>query len=400
MPPGALWTAIGVLGFSSGLPLLLTGSTLQAWLKDAGVDLTLIGFTAILGLPYSLKFLWSPLVDTYPLLNLGRRRGWMAAAQLLTAALLVLLAWQDPRGSLGLMAVVAVALAFASATQDIALDAWRTETLTKPQQGLGAAISINAYRIAMLVAGALALWMADRVSWRIVYLVMAGLMLPGILATVAVREPEGGRAPRNLVDAVVVPFRDFFQRVGAVEILAFTLLYKLGDMMASALTTVFLMDLGFSKSEIGIATKGVGLASLIVGSLLGGLLMRKWSLKRALLVFGCLQALSILTPYALALAGPSRALMYGTLIAENLCFGTGTVAYTAFLMRACTKGMAATQYALLSSLMALPRTLFAGSAGVLVKALGWPPYFLLCIALALPGLLLLLRYDRWQIETE
>lgn len=389
---------MGVLGFSSGLPLLLTGSTLQAWLKDAHVDLTLIGFTAILGLPYSLKFLWSPVLDAYPILGLGRRRGWMLLGQFLVSILLVLMAWQDPRGSLGIMAILAVAIAFASATQDIGIDAWRTESLSKSDQGLGAAISINSYRIAMLVAGAFALWLADRAPWRVVYLVMASLMLPGILTTLMVREPSTESAPRNLLDAVVLPFKDFFGRVGAIEILAFTLLYKLGDMMASALTTVFLMDQGFTKSEIGLATKGVGLVSLIVGALVGGILMRKWTLKKALLIFGCLQALSILTPFMLALVGFNRPLMYGTLVAENLCFGTGAVAYTAFLMRACTKGMAATQYALLSSLMALPRTVFASSAGVLAKGFGWPPYFLLCIALALPGLLLLVRYDRWQIE--
>lgn len=391
---------MGVLGFSSGLPLLLTGSTLQAWLKDAHVDLSLIGATAILGLPYNFKFLWSPVLDAYPILGLGRRRGWLLLGQFLVATLLVLMAWQDPRVSLGGVAVLAVAIAFASATQDIAIDAWRTETLAKDQQGLGAAISINSYRIAMLVAGAFALWLADHAPWRVVYLVMASLMLPGMVATLMVREPYSEAPPRNLVDAVVKPFQDFFRRVGALEILAFTLLYKLGDMMASALTTVFLMDQDFTKSEIGIATKGVGLASLIVGALIGGLLMRKWTLKKALLVFGCLQALSILTPFALALVGFNRPLMYSTLIAENLCFGTGTVAYTAFLMRACTKGMAATQYALLSSLMALPRTVFASSAGLLAKTFGWPPYFLLCIALALPGMLLLLRFDRWQIETD
>jgi MFS transporter, PAT family, beta-lactamase induction signal transducer AmpG len=393
-----LWTAVGVLGFSSGLPLLLTGSTLQAWLKDARVDMGLIGASALLGLPYNVKFLWSPLLDAFPALGLGRRRGWMVLSQGVIAALLVAMSWQDPRLSLGGIALIAVAIAFASASQDIAFDAFRTESLAREDQGLGAAISINAYRIAMLVAGAFALWLADQVPWRIVYLVMAGFMLPGICTSLLVSEPVAAAAPRNLVDAVVKPFQVFFRKRGALEILAFTLLYKLGDMMASALTTVFLMDQGFSKGEIGLATKGVGLGSLIVGALAGGILMRRWDLRRALLVFGILQALSILAPFALSLVGFNRPMMYGTLVAENLCFGTGTVAYTAFLMRACTKGMAATQYALLSSLMALPRTLFASSSGLLVSAVGWPPYFLLCIALALPGLLLLLRYPRWDLE--
>jgi PAT family beta-lactamase induction signal transducer AmpG len=384
-----IWATVTVLGFTSGLPLLLTNSTLQAWMKDSKVDLSLIGASALLGLPYNLKFLWSPMLDAFPVFGLGRRRGWILLTQFIVAVALVAMAYQNPSTGLGVLGMLAVFTAFASASQDIAIDAYRTELLPKEDQGLGSALSINAYRVGMLVAGAFALWLADRFPWRVVYLFMAAFMLPGMLGTLLGPEPVIKKvAPRTLTEAVVLPFRDFFSRRGAGEILAFTLLYKTGDMMASALTTVFLMDLGFSKGEIGIATKGVGLTSLIVGAMIGGVLMKKWDLKKSLVVFGIVQAVSIFAPFGLSLVGFNRPLMYATLIAENLCFGTGAVAYGAFLMRSCSKGMAATQYALLSSLMALPRT---------VLAVGWSPYFLLCIGLAVPGLLMLRRFDRWQM---
>ena len=261
-------------------------------------------------------------------------------------------------------------------------------------------LNINFYRIAMLVGGAFALWLADRATWRVVYLVMAALLVPGMLTAWFAPEPAGATPPRTLVDAVVKPFTEFFSRKGALEMMAFTILYKLGDMLAASLNTVFLMTLEFSKTEIGLATKGLGLGSLLVGAFAGGLLMRRWSLRRSLLVFGILQASSIAAPYALALVGHNRPLMLTTIGLENFCFGTGMVAYAAFLMRICDKRMTATQYALLSSLMALTRTVFSSPAGQLVKWMGWPGFFLFCMAIAIPGLLMLLRYERWQMPEE
>lgn len=397
LPPLA---AVSLFGFASGLPLLLTNSTLQAWMKDSRVDLGLIGLSALIGLPYNLKFLWSPILDRFTPPFLGRRRGWILIFQLALVLGLSAMAFGNPSQNLGLIAGLALMVAFFSASQDIVIDAYRTELLPVRDLGLGSSLNINFYRIAMLVGGAFALWLADRATWRVVYLVMGAMMLPGMLTAWFAPEPAGAIPPRTLVDAVVKPFTEFFSRQGALEMMAFTILYKLGDMLAASLNTVFLMDLDFSKTEIGLATKGLGLVSLLVGAFLGGLVMRRWSLRRSLLLFGMLQAASISAPFLLAVIGHNRSLMLATIGAENFCFGTGMVAYAAFLMRICDKRMTATQYALLSSLMALTRTVFSSPAGQLVKWMGWPGFFLLCMAISIPGLLMLLRYDRWQMPEE
>ncbi len=397
LPPMA---AVALFGFASGLPLLLTNSTLQAWMKDAKVDLGLIGLSALIGLPYNLKFIWSPVLDRFTPPFLGRRRGWILIFQMALVLGLAAMAFADPHTGLGTIAGLAVLVAFFSASQDIVVDAYRTELLPERDLGLGSSLNINFYRGAMLVGGAFALWLSDRTSWRVVYLVMAALLLPGMLTAWFAPEPLHTRAPKTLAEAVVRPFTEFFARRGALEMLIFTVLYKLGDMLAAALNTVFLMTLEFSKTEIGLATKGLGLASLLLGAFLGGIMMRRWSLKRALFIFGILQAASISAPYALSLVGHHRALMLATIGLENFCFGTGMVAYASFLMRICDKRMTATQYALLSSLFALTRTLFSSPAGQLVKWLGWPSFFLLCMAISIPGLLMLLRYDHWQMPEE
>ncbi len=394
LPPMA---AISLFGFASGLPLLLTNSTLQAWMKDAHVDLGLIGLSALIGLPYNLKFLWSPVLDRFTPPFMGRRRGWILILQMALVFAISAMGFFDPRSNLAAIAGLAVLVAFFSASQDIVVDAYRTELLPEKDLGLGSSLNINFYRIAMLVAGAFALWLSDRASWRIVYLVMAALMIPGMVAAWFAPEPINARAPRTLTEAVVRPFTEFFSRRGALEMLAFTILYKLGDMLAAALNTVFLMELDFTKTEIGLATKGLGLASLLLGAFLGGIAMKRWSLKYALLIFGILQASSIAAPYCLAVIGHNRPLMLATIGLENFCFGTGMVAYAAFLMRICDKRMTATQYAMLSSLFALTRTVFSSPAGQLVKWMGWPPFFLLCMAISIPGLLMLLRYDHWQM---
>ena len=392
--------AVSLFGFASGLPLLLTNSTLQAWMQDSHVDLGLIGLSALIGLPYNLKFIWSPILDRFTPPFMGRRRGWILIFQMALVLGLCAMAYSDPHTGLGTIAGLAVLVAFFSASQDIVIDAYRTELLPEKDLGLGSSLNINFYRGAMLVGGAFALWLSDRTSWRIVYLVMAAMMLPGMLTAWFAPEPPNIRAPRTLTEAVVRPFTEFFSRRGALEMLAFTILYKLGDMLAASLNTVFLMTLDFSKTEIGLATKGLGLASLLLGAFLGGLLMKRWTLKRALVVFGILQASCIIAPYFLALVGHNRPLMLATIGVENFCFGTGMVAYAAFLMRICDKRMTATQYALLSSLMALTRTVFSSPAGQLVKWMGWPGFFLLCMAISIPGLLMLMRYDRWQMPDE
>jgi len=388
---------VALLGFTSGVPLILTGSTLQAWMSSVGVDLRTVGFFALAGLPYTLKFLWSPLMDRYRPPFLGRRRGWILLAFIGLMALLAALGGADPREHLRLVALLALGVAFVSASADINVDAYRTELLPGKLLGPGTSLHITGYRLGMVFAGALALVLADRMSWRMVYLVMALGLLPGALATLLAPEPDCPAAPRTLRAAAVEPFGEFLRRRRSLEVLAFILLYKLGDNLCTALNVPFLLGLGFSKTEIGLATKGVGMACLIGGGLLGGLLMSRWSLIRSLWFFGLLQAGSMAGHLALALVGKNHVLLLVTIAVENSIFAMGTVAYLAFIQRCCDRRSTATQFALLSSLSAFARVLFASPAGVLAVGVGWPAYFGTCMALAVPGLLLLRRYDGWEL---
>ena len=388
---------VGLLGFTSGVPLVLTGSTLQAWMSSVGVNLKTVGFFALAGLPYTLKFLWSPLMDRYRPPFLGRRRGWILLLFIGLMGLLAALGGADPREHLRLVALLAFAVSFFSASADINVDAYRTELLPGKLLGPGTSLHITAYRVGMVFAGALALVLADRMSWRAVYLVMALGLLPGALGTLLAPEPAVPAPPRTLREAVVEPFAEFLRRRRSLEVLAFILLYKLGDNLCTALNVPFLLGLGFSKTEIGLATKGVGMACLIGGGLLGGLLMSRWSLIRSLWFFGLLQACSMVGHLALALVGKNHALMLLTIAVENSIFAMGTVAYLAFIQRCCDLRTTATQFALLSSLSAFARVLFASPAGMLAVGAGWPAYFLVCIVLAVPGLLLLRRFDAWEL---
>ena len=388
---------VGLLGFTSGVPLVLTGSTLQAWMSSVGVNLKTVGFFALAGLPYTLKFLWSPLMDRYRPPFLGRRRGWILLLFIGLMGLLAALGGADPREHLRLVALLAFAVSFFSASADINVDAYRTELLPGKLLGPGTSLHITGYRVGMVFAGALALVLADRMSWRAVYLVMALGLLPGALGTLLAPEPAVPAPPRTLREAVVEPFAEFLRRRRSLEVLAFILLYKLGDNLCTALTVPFLLGLGFSKTEIGLATKGVGMACLIGGGLLGGLLMSRWSLIRSLWFFGLLQACSMVGHLALALVGKNHALMLLTIAVENSIFAMGTVAYLAFIQRCCDLRTTATQFALLSSLSAFARVLFASPAGMLAVGAGWPAYFLVCIVLAVPGLLLLRRFDAWEL---
>jgi PAT family beta-lactamase induction signal transducer AmpG len=393
--------AVAVLGFASGLPLSLTDSTLKAWLSGAGVDIKLIGLLGLVGMPYSLKFLWSPLLDRFAPPFGGRRRGWILLVELALMGGLIGMAYSDPKISLLTLCLLALAVAFFSATADIAIDAYRTELLPEQQASMGAGLHVGAYRVAMLAAGAFALWLSDRASWRVVYLVMAGLLVPGILGAWWAPEPANARVPSTLRQAVVEPFRDLVRRQSAWQVLVFVAVFKLGDMFTSTLTVPFLKELGFSNTDIGLATKGVGLGCLITGGLVGGVLMRRWTLERALWTFGLIQAAANLLPFLLARAGHVHPLMLAVIGGENLCWGLGTTAYTTLLMRLCDRRNTATQYAVLSSLMALSRTVFASPAGWVKAAAGWPGYFLFAASLALPGLLLLRGFSRWQLpETD
>jgi PAT family beta-lactamase induction signal transducer AmpG len=379
---------------ASGLPLLLTGTTLQAWLKQAGVELSTIGLFALTGLPYTLKFLWSPLVDRFALPP-GRRRGWILAAQGGIALLLVAMAFADPVGQTRWLAALALGLAFASATQDIATDAYRTELLAPRWQGLGTSLHIFGYRAGMIAAGAGAMVLADRIGWRATYLVMAALLIPGMVAAGLAPEAGDGPVPRTLVEAVMAPLRALLRRPGAAWTLAFIALYKLGDTLGLSLAVPFLLERGFSLTQIGLATKGVGLVALILGGFTGGWLLSRWPLRRALVVFGVAQALPCLALWGLSRSSAGLGWMLAVVATENLGYGLGTVALTALLMRLCDRGLVATQFAVLSSLAALSRVLFAAPAGYVAQVVGWGPFFLLCLALATPGLLLASRWEIW-----
>lgn len=390
-------------GFSSGLPLYLLINLLPAWLRTEGVDLKTIGFFALIQLPYTWKFLWSPLLDRYALPLFGRRRGWMLVTQVVLLAAIPLFGVLGPRQDIWSIVVLSTIVAFFSASQDIVLDAFRREILPDPELGLGTSIHVNAYRISSLVPGALALILSDRIPWSSVYVVTALFMLPGIAMTLFVREPllVKGR-PRTLREAVIEPFHEFITRNGwrdALTVLLFIFLYKLGDSMATALATPFYLDMGFTKTDIGLIAKNAGLWASVVGGLLGGLWMVKIGINRALWLFGVVQVASILGFAWLAYVNrPDRALLALVIGVEALGVGLGTAAFTAFIARTTDPRYTATQYALFTSLAAVPRTVINASTGWIVEQTGWLDFYLLCTLLALPGMALLFRVAPWHGE--
>ena len=381
-----------LMGFSSGLPLLLTGSVLQAWLKDGGIDLTRIGLFALVGLPYTLKFLWSPLFDRYAL-PLGRRRGWMALMQLSVAGALLLLSMTQPAADhLWLVMLAGLLVTFFAASQDIVIDAYRRESMAESELGLGSALYVNGYRVGMLLAGGGGLILADWMSFEAMYRLMAVFMAACVVVTLLAPEPPlpEGR-PRNLREAVVLPFRDYFSRDGAWLIQAFILLYKLGDTMASAMTTPFYLDLGYTKTEIGAVVKLFGFWATLAGGTLGGLWILRAGMHRALWLFGFGQMISTFGFVVLAQLPPSEVALAAVVAIENLTAGMGTAAFVGFMAALTDRRFTATQYALLSSLMGVPRVLLSAPTGWLAQTLGWSGFFLLCVLIAIPGLLML----RW-----
>ncbi|MGH8635529.1 MAG: AmpG family muropeptide MFS transporter [Burkholderiales bacterium] len=383
-----------LMGFASGLPLLLTGSVLQAWLRDGGVDLASIGLFALVGLPYTLKFLWSPLFDRYALPLLGRRRGWLVLTQAALAAALVALSYANPTSDdLVAVSVAALMVAFFSASQDIVVDAHRRESLTDLELGLGSAMYVNGYRIGMLLAGGGGLILADVLSFPETYRLLAAFMAACVVVSLVAPEPPlpPGR-PRSLAEAVVLPFRDYFTREGAWLALAFILLYKLGDTLASAMTTPFYLDLGYSKSEIGAVVKLFGFWATLAGATLGGIWILRIGLKRALWLFGIGQMVSTFGFVVLSGLPPTLPALATVIAVENLTAGLGTAAFVGFMGALTDRRFTATQYALLSSLMGIPRVLAAAPTGWLAQSLGWSTFFLACALIALPGLALL----RWM----
>ncbi len=387
-----------VLGFASGLPLALSTGTLQAWLTVEGVELKTLGWLTLLGLPYTYKFLWAPLLDRYHVPGLGgwggRRRGWMVVLLLAMAATLFAMSMQTPNSSndsLWGIAALAFALVMLSASFDIVFDAWRAESLTAAQRGLGAAWSVIGYRLAMLTSGGLALMLADLyLGFAGVYRLMAVFCLLLALTAMVAPQPTTVTAPRSLVAAVIEPFKEFFGRGGAVLILVTIILYKLGDAFAGSLSTAFLIrGAGFTPAEVGAVNKGMGLLATLVGGLAGGLLMSRISLWKALLIFGLLQAITNLGFWWLAAFPPSLAGMTAVVLLENLAGGMGTAAFVALLMALCDVRFTATQFALLSALASIGRVVVGPVAGVTATDWGWANFFLLSTAAALPGLVML-----------
>jgi PAT family beta-lactamase induction signal transducer AmpG len=386
-----------IMGFACGLPLLLTISVLQAWMTDAGVDLTVIGMMALVGLPYTLKFLWAPFLDRFTLPFLGRRRGWMLLAQIALTVSIASLGQSDPTQNPWLLAFAAFLVTFFSASQDIVVDAYRREDLSDEELGLGSSLYINGYRVGMLLASGGGLIMADHMDFSMVYLILAGCMLPGLLTTLLAPEPETpAGTPRTMREAVVAPLVEYFSRQDALWILVFILLYKVGDTMASAMTTPFYLDIGFSKSEIGAVVKLFGFWATIAGGLAGGIMMLRLGINRCLWIFGFLQAASTAGFALLANVGYSVPLLSGVIAFENLSSGMGTAAYAAFMASITNKKFTATQYALLTSLMGIPRVLASAPTGFLVKNVGWETFFIACALIAIPGMLLLLKFAPWN----
>ena len=389
------------IGFSAGLPLYLLINLLPAWLRSEGVDLKAIGLFALIQLPYTWKFLWSPLMDRFGLPVLGRRRGWMLATQVLLLAAIPVFGLLHPKLDIWAIAYLSAVVAFFSASQDIVLDAYRREILPDAELGLGNAVYVNAYRISSLIPGSLALILSDLLPWSSVFLVTALFMLPGIAMTLLVREPALAQGtPKTLREAVVEPFREFIARSGwknALFVLLFIFLYKLGDSMATALATPFYLDMGFSRTDIGIIAKNAGLWASVIGGMLGGLWMVKIGINRGLWLFGAVQLFSILGFALLAwVHQPDRLLLAFVIAFEALGVGLGTAAFVAFIARATDPRYTATQFALFTSLAAVPRTVVNASTGWIVAETGWLNFFLLCTLFALPGMALLLRVAPWH----
>jgi len=388
------------LGFTSGMPLYVLIQLVPAWLRSNGVDLATIGLFALVSLPYTWKFLWSPLMDRYKLPFLGRRRGWALITQIGLLFSIAALGRFDPSVSLQAIVVTVFVISLFGASQDIVIDAYRRELLADDELGTGTSFFINAYRLSSLVPGSLALILSDLLPWPVVYWITAAFMGVGIVTTFIIREvSDDALAPATLKEAVIDPFVEFFSRDGiksGLAILAFMFLYKLGDNMATALATPFYLDTGFSRTEIGSIAKIAALWSSIVGGILGGIVMLKLSINRALWIFGFVQMFTILGYVWLSTAGYNPMGLFIVVSGEYLGVGLGAIALTAYMARETSKAFTATQFALFSSFIAIPRTFANASTGFIIEAIGYTLFFIVCTLIAIPGILLLFKVAPWN----
>jgi len=387
-------------GFASGMPLYVLFQLLPAFLRDQGVGLKEIGLFALVTFPYTWKFVWAPFLDSYAPPFLGRRRSWMLITQILLLISIAFLGSVNPQQSIGLIAYMALAVAFFSASQDIVLDAYRRELLPDEELGWGNSVHVQAYRISGLVPGALGLILADIMPWNSVFIVVALFMLIGVAMTLVIKEPvTAKRLPMSLEETITQPFIDFIKRFGwkpAITALCFMFLYKLGDNMATALSTPFYIDLGFELTEIGVIAKSSALWASIVGGILGGLWMIKLGINRALWIFGVVQVITILGFAALAEIGENSWALAVVISLEYLGVGLGTAAFTAYIARSTSVAFAATQFALFTALAALPRTFANATTGYIVEAVGWTNFYLICAMLSIPGMVLLIWLAPWK----
>lgn len=392
---------IGLMGFFSGLPLLLVGSTLKTWLTESSLDLKLIGFFSLVQLPYSVKFLWSPFMDHLKVFSFGRRRSWLILTQICLGLSLLALSFCHPAENIQLVGAFAILIAFFSASQDIVVDAYRREILSSEEQGLGSSLYVNFYRLALLFSGGFALYLADHILWNQVYQIMAATMIVGVALTYFSPEPEEVAHSKNIWGAFIEPLKEFFSRKNALLVLVFIILYKVGESMASDMTAPFYIKIGFTKTEIAGVVKLFGFWATILGALTGGILLIRIRAGRALLLFGALQGFALLGFAVLASQGPNIQLLAAVVTAENFTSGMATSALLAFMANHCDKRFSATQYALLSSLSSVPRVLAGSLTGILAIQLGWTNFFIVCAAITIPGLLLIFvlgRFDhRYQI---
>jgi len=380
-----------LMSFSSGFPLALVGSTLLLWYASANINIVEIGALTLVGQPYVYKILWAPLMDRFTLPFLGRRRGWILLTQICLLASIFIMAWFSPKTHPLLLASLALLVAFFSASQDISLDAYRTDLLTPKERGIGAAVWANGYRVGLIVASAVPLLIAHRWGWRVAYMSMSLLMLVGVITTFIAREPDNeANAPKTIAWAFMGAFGEFLKRPYVIGLIIFIIIYKLGDAFALSLSTVFYSRaLGFSYDQIALVGKTFGIAAGVLGILLGGALMSRWKLYKALMVFGWLQTIAILGFAWLAIAGKHFILFATVVFFEHITSGMGTAAFFAFLMALCDHRYTATQYALFSAIMVLARTFIGPLAGVVIKTMGWPLFFVWGFVIAVFGLGLL-----------
>ena len=390
------------LGFSSGLPLYVLLQLVPAWLRRSHIDLTSIGIVGLAQIPYAWKFLWAPLCDRFSIKLLGRRRTWILSSQILLMLSMAGIGWLSPANTMSAIVGATFIIAVFSATQDIAIDAYRRELLPDTELGLGNSFFVNAYRVAGLIPGGVSLIIADSVSWPLVFLITAIFMVPGILSSALIKEPAlNANLPRTLREAIIEPFHEFFTRTdlkSAFLILAFLLLYKFGDSLATAQLTPFYIDMGFTNTQIGTVAKLIGFWSMIAGSFLGGIIMVKIGINRALWLFGGLQLLSILGFVVLSILEMNIYCLGLAVGFEYLGVGLGTTAFVAFIATQTNKKFSATQFALFSSIFALPRSITGLIAGIIVEkmGLGWTRFFLISAATALPGMILLYWVAPWN----